>query len=182
MKKIILCAIMMIASITASAQVYLGGAFGVSREFSENKTEFTILPEIGYNLTDTWAIGTQIGYTHLYDNGLSTNLVIFSPYARYTFYKSENNLVNLFVDGGVDLAFGKSKQDGFSSDTSTIWGIGFKPGIAINPTDKFTILAHIGSLGYYDGNDAAKNAGVVSPNFGLVLNSLTLNLGFYYNF
>lgn len=173
---------LIVASISASAQAYVGGSFGFNREFSKNTTEFSILPEIGYNLTDTWAMGTQIGYTHKYDQGTSYNLVVFNPYARYTFYKSSNNLINLFVDGGVDLAFGKSKVDHASSGTAVVWGIGFKPGIAINPTENFTILAHLGGLGYYDGNNRAKETGAVTPNFGLNFSTMNLNLGFFYNF
>lgn len=179
----ILLAMLVIASVSASAQVYLGGSFGFNREFDENKTEFTILPEIGYNFNDAWAIGGQLGYTHTYNDGVSVNLGIVNPYARWTYFRSSNNIVSLFLDGGVDLGFGAAKvKDGDTSDTAFTYGIGIKPGISINPNEKFSIIAHLGGLGYYSGNDTAKDSGAVTPTFGLNFSTMNLNLGFVYNF
>lgn len=183
MKKLVLLAMLVIASVSANAQFYVGGTVGFNREFDENHTDFAILPEIGYNLTDEWAIGAQLGYNHTYDNGMSTNLGVVNPYARLTFFRSSNNLVSLFIDGGVDLAFGSAKLSGQdSSDTAFVWGVGVKPGISLNPTEHFSIEAHIGGLGYYDGNDRAKETGAVTPKFGVNFSTMNLNLGFMYNF
>lgn len=181
MKKIILVAIALIATLTVSAQSYIGGSFGIIRDMNKNKTEFTILPEYGYNLNKTWAVGATFGYQYLYDNGLDSHMGIISPYARWSFFRTKNNLVNLFVDGGIGVGIGSSQYDGFKSRTSCIWNIGLKPGIAFNITDKFTVLAHVGFFGYEGANNAAKAAGY-SEKFGLNLTSLNLNFGLYYNF
>ncbi len=183
MRKLLFIAMLIIASVSASAQYYIGGAVGVYREFDKNYTEFSILPEVGYNFNDSWAVGAQLGYQHQYKQGLSINLGIINPYARWTYFRSSNNMVSLFVDGGVDLGFGASKyKDNDSSDTNFVYGIGFKPGISINPTEKFSIIAHLGGLYYENGNDAAKDSGAVTPNFGLNFKTTSLNLGFIYNF
>ncbi len=79
------------------------------------------------------------------------------------------------------LSFGATKYRKISSDTLFAFGIGFKPGISINPTDKFSIVAHIGELGYWGANDAGKAAGLTS-HWGLNFSTLNLNIGFYYNF
>lgn len=183
MKKFILTAIAVISSLCASAQAYVGGTFGLDRQFDSNKTEFSILPEVGYNFNKTWAAGITFGYQHLYNDGLSTNVGEIAPYARWTYFRTENNLVNLFVDGGVGFGFGNSKYKKADDHTKTVllWNIGFKPGIAFNVTEKFTVLAHIGFLGYNGVNHAAEDAGFES-NWGLRFSSLDLNIGFYYNF
>ena len=182
MKKFILAAVAVIASLTASAQVYVGGQIGYTRDFDENKTEFAILPEVGYKFNDSWAAGMVFGYDHIYNNGLSGNMGVINPYARWTYYSSSNNLVNLFLDGGVGIDLGSSKyKDSDSSDTAVAWNIGIKPGIAINPTEHFSILAHIGMLGYEGANDEAKAIGYTSK-FGFNFKTTSLNLGFVYNF
>lgn len=184
MKKFILGAIAMIASVTASAQVYVGGAFGLNRDFDKNTTEFAILPEVGYNFNDTWAAGLTFGYQHNYNNGACLNLGEIAPYARWTYFSTKNKLVSLFIDGGVGLDFGTTKIAGVkdsTSDTAFIWNIGFKPGIAFQPTKNFTVLAHVGFLGYESANKHAKSWGY-TDKFGLNFRTTSLNLGFYYNF
>ena len=181
MKKLATLAIMLIAASSASAQLYIGGSFGLNRDMSENQTEFSILPEIGCNLNKTWAVGAAFGYQHMYNDGISSNIGVINPYARYTWFRTDNKLISLFVDGGVDMSFGATKYRKISSDTLFAFGIGFKPGISINPTDKFSIVAHIGELGYWGANDAGKAAGLTS-HWGLNFSTLNLNIGFYYNF
>ena len=105
MKKFLAIAIMLAASISASAQLYLGGSIGLNRNTSENETNLTIAPEIGYELNSKWAIGGELAYNYKYDDGLSTNVFAIRPYARYTYYSCADNRVNLFVDGGFGLGF-----------------------------------------------------------------------------
>ena len=54
MKKIVLMAAFMVASIAASAQVYVGGSLGLeslkANKDAKTTTSFSIQPEIGYNL------------------------------------------------------------------------------------------------------------------------------------
>ena len=184
MKKFILGAIVALASLSASAQAYIGGSFGFNRDFDKNETEFSILPEVGYNINDSWAAGLEFGYTHEYERGACLNLGRIAPYARWTFFSTSNKLVSLFIDGGIGLNFGTTKLAGVddsTSDTAFIWNIGIKPGIAFHPTKKFTVLAHLGGLGYDGTNDQGKAWGYTNK-FGLNFRTTSLNLGFYYNF
>ena len=61
MKKILLLAVVLFASLNASAQFYVGGSvgFGSVKPVGGEDSEFVfkILPEFGYNLNDKWAIG-----------------------------------------------------------------------------------------------------------------------------
>ena len=143
----------------------------------------TILPEVGYNLNSNWAIGASFGYQMKHLCGVaSTHIFQISPYARYTYFRTSNNLVNLFLDGGVGIGLGwTSYKNGDDSDTACIWNIGIKPGIALNFTERFSLVAHIGMVGYQGANDAALSGGYERQG-GLLLNGTNLDLGFYVNF
>lgn len=180
MKKILTFAIALVATISASAEGwYAGGSVAFDRDITDNKTEFLILPEIGYNLNEKVAIGGVLGYDHQYENGIKVNIFKINPYIRYTYFKS--GIVNLFVDGGFEFGTGKTKFENGSSDAANIWGIGVRPGVALNVSEKVSFVAHIGYLGYRGANDEAKAAGVPEI-FGVGLNGNDIQIGFYYNF
>ena len=184
MKKIMMIAAMMVAAVSANAQAYVGGGIGfqTTSQGDNTNTVIKIIPEIGYNLSENWAVGIALGYGHS-KNTVSTNGVdvsvktdVFSinPYARYTFVKFEK--VNLFVDGGVGYTHtkaGDAKNNQFT--------IGLMPGVAVNLNEKLSFVAHVGFLGYkYDKDDyeGAKAANT----FGLDLDGTNLSFGLYYNF
>lgn len=181
MKKLLFIALMAVATLGASAQSskwFAGGQVTFGRTTEEpsgvKSTQVTVLPELGYNLTDKFAVGAQVGVQYRKSGGEEKTVFEVNPYARYTYFKYER--VNLFVDGGVDLGIGRA--DG---STAVQFGIGFRPGVAFNINDKFSLVAHVGFLGYQGGNRAAKNNGA-PENWGLNLNSNNIMFGFYYNF
>lgn len=180
MKKVLALAVAAVMGLAAQASdIYVGGNLGVWHDETADATTAKILPEIGYNLSDKWAIGTTIGYAYAGASGVHNNSFVFNPYARFSYFK--HGIVSLFVDGGVDMAFGKTKVKGYgSSDTSASFGIGFKPGIALNLNDKFSLVAHMGRFGFDLCNDAAE-AGGFHKGYGLDLWN-SVSFGFYYNF
>ncbi len=185
MKKLLALAVLAVASLGASAEgFYAGGSLGYMHDGKKNTNHMTIMPEIGYNISSNWAVGTTIGYeyAHLCGYGISSNLFKFDPYARYTFFKSSNNLINLFVDGRIGLGLGWVSTEDDSSETAVTWNIGLRPGVAINITKRFSFVTHIGFFGYEGANDNAKATGVYSNNGGFSLDGNDLTFGFYYNF
>ncbi len=171
MKKILFLAVMAVMAISASAQnLYLGGSLGYNHTKTDDvKTDnFIIAPEVGYNFNETFAVGGLLSYTWEKDN---YSMFTIEPYARYTYFRSENNLISLFVDGGFGLGF-ISPDEG---DSTTVWNIGFKPGLSLNVTEKFSFVAHVGFFGYEDFKEAGKHTGL-----GIDCNKLSF--GFYYNF
>ena len=68
MKKFIATFVIALATISASAQTYLGGGIGFSSTDMEGKdkslTQFAITPEIGYNLDEKWALGLGVSYSY----------------------------------------------------------------------------------------------------------------------
>lgn len=75
------------AIISADAQVYVGGSFNLTHDKNTDVTNFTIAPEVGYNLNKTWAIAAEIGYTHFKNGELKANAFNFAPYARFSFFE-----------------------------------------------------------------------------------------------
>lgn len=171
---------MAVMAFAASAQLYLGGEAGVWRDNADARTTATIMPEIGYNLSEKFAIGTTVGWNHVHTTGINTNLVAFNPYARYTFFKS--GIVGIFCDGTAGFGAGKtSYKNGGDSDTAWTWQLGFRPGVSVKVSERFSLVAHLGFLGYMGANDAAKAAGY-DDQWGLRLNGNDVTFGFYYNF
>lgn len=178
MKRFFLGAALTAVSLAASAQMYVGGSLGLERNTTDNITNITVAPEIGYNYNAKWAFGTTIEFDHNYKDGLKYNVFAISPYARYNYFQYQK--VKLFVDGGFGLGFGKAKYGDAQSKTATIFEIGLKPGVAFDVTDKFGLVAHFGFLGYRGANDAGKE--IQPETFGFNFNTLDLSLGFYLNF
>ncbi len=180
MKKIVLTMVAALAAVSMNAQVYIGGSVAIeawsSQKLAGDKSEtaFKIMPEIGYNLNDEWAIGTVIGYqSDKFNgvNGISESAFSIAPYARYTFAKLGK--VNLFVDGG--LAFTSASK----ADWTEI-AVGFQPGLAVNLNDKLSFVSHFGFLGWDQLNPDGDDNNI--SKFGLNLDATNITFGLYYNF
>lgn len=182
MKKFLLMAVMAIMTLGASAQSkwYAGGQLTLGRTTTElggvslKSTQFAILPEIGYNVSDNFALGATFGVDYTKTGGEKSTTFNISPYARATFFHSK--MVDLFVDGGVGFGIGCA-----DSSTAVTYEIGFRPGVSLNLSDKFSLVAHVGFLGYESGNAPAKRTGA-PENWGLNLDGTNLLFGFYYHF
>ena len=180
MKKIMMIAAMMVAAVSANAQVYLGGSVGVATSSYDGNstTVWSILPEVGYNLNEKWALGMTIGYGESrvkVKNAGTEKVKTFqvSPYARYTFVKFDK--INLFVDGGVGYM-----HENYAGTKTNTFAIGFKPGVAVNLNEKLSFVAHVGFLGYE--NEKVKGDDKSTNSFGFDLNGNALSFGVYYNF
>lgn len=108
MKKIVLSVIVALIAITANAQVYVGGTFGVGSDKVETEgtevknTTFKILPEVGYELNEDWSVGTVVGYEYNKSGDVKTNTFVsirpracFSP--SYNKVKSQTCFVWLLT-------------------------------------------------------------------------------------
>ncbi|MBR3501216.1 MAG: hypothetical protein IKO04_07445 [Bacteroidales bacterium] len=154
MKRIILVAVLALVAFSANAQFYVGGQVGFST--GNNRTDFDVLPEVGYVLNETMSVGAVVGFT-------------IAPYFRYNLL--ELGPATLFVDAQLQLAFWSDKNlvaDTKTNDSSI--GIGVSPGLAIPFTENLSFVAHLGRVGYYN---EAFVVGVYPSNF---------NAGLYYSF
>lgn len=207
MKKIFMTLAAAVIAVSANAQIWVGGEVGFTAEkatvkqngvSTDQKTNnFTLAPEVGYNLNENWAIALKATFAHNEDNtvvkamienaGLPvgakvmTNAFAVNPYARYTFLKAGN--FTAFVDGGV--SYGLIHVSSLSQVMNNIntLGVAINPGVTYAISPKVSLVAHIGDLSYNTMWTKAKNVDVkVSDskfNIGL-WNSISF--GAYYNF
>lgn len=172
MKKLLLSLLVLVATLSVNAQdIYMGGTFNLWRNMDANRTNFTVAPEIGYNLNKQWAIGVTLSYAHDYYQKRKTNGIAIAPYARFSYY--ENKIVRLFVDGG--LGFSTSRIKGADSAYNG-YEIGFKPGIALKLNKSFSLIAKCGFVGFRD------DYAVGEDGLGISLRSEDLSFGFHYEF
>lgn len=171
MKKLfITLMVALIAIVSADAQVYVGGSFNLTHNKNADLTNFTIAPEIGYNLNKNWAIAAEIGFTHVKDDDVKTNAFSFAPYARFSFF--EKGIVRLFLDGGVGISTYKVED----LDSQNGFEIGIKPGIALEICKNLTFVTKYGFAGYRDDYKYANSTS------GISLSSEDLSFGFHYEF
>lgn len=207
MKKLFVTVCLAVAAMTANAQTYVGGELGLWRngEDGNNKTSFTLAPEIGYNLDENWALGIKLGYNYNYAGSqkvtigdvtasghITRNAFTIEPYVRASYVKT--GLVRLFVDGGFAFATYKDKATlsangnsaSESGDSHNAWQIGLKPGIALDLNPHFSFIAHAGFLGYRHSDPGKYNGaledGVYGNGWGFDFKSNSLTFGFLYNF
>lgn len=139
-----------------------------------DKTSFSITPDVGYNLSEKWAVGVELAYAHNgYDGDkLNSNAFALAPYARYSFY--ENKIVRLFLDMGFGFSTYKAKH----ADSVNGFEIGVKPGLAVKLNDNFSFITKVGFAGYRD--DYYRNMN--GNGFGVALDGENISIGIEYEF
>ncbi|MBQ6189589.1 MAG: outer membrane beta-barrel protein [Bacteroidaceae bacterium] len=186
MKKLFLMAFMAICAVSANAQLWIGGSLGYDYDSNYGGAKMhalTISPEVGYNLSEKWAIACNIDYNMAkiadgamydarYDVVLNTSACVHSftinPYVRYTFAKA--GIASFFVDGGFEGGFQKAED----LDATSIFGIGVQPGVALQISKKVCLVTKLGYLGYRHTDDRNQ--------FGFGVNNETITFGAYYAF
>lgn len=216
MKKIALIAIAMMAFATmANAQLYVGGTLGIvnnnSKEVDkDNKTElnpsvtgFSLSPEVGFFLSDNFAVGLYINSRFGFVNSraetpvkVRTTSFGLSPYARWYAVKGEK--LGLFLEGqlGWSLEGGKtiSGDVTVASPKTNTFGVTIVPGISYDVTENVQLQMHINALGAQfahsvtkdaDGNkEINNNCGLtMATRFGSAQNVFdAVSVGFIYKF
>lgn len=175
MKKLFLTLMVACSSLAVSAQTYIGGEVGFWRNSDANKTSFVLHPEVGYSLSDKWALGVGFGYSHAYYSGIKVNAVQADPYARWNAVKF--GPVSLFLDMGFGVNSYKVKD---ADDSQLGWRVGVQPGIKVSLAKNIDFVAHAGFLGYRDADDDYCSYG--DNGFGFDVDGNDLSFGIYYNF
>lgn len=81
MKKMLVLLVVVMAALSAHAQeMYLGGGISLWRNTDLDKTSFSITPDVGYELSEQWALGIELAYAHKGEE-ISTNAFALAPYA-----------------------------------------------------------------------------------------------------
>jgi len=179
---------------TEKGKIILGGNVGFNSTKIETAAKsdfsFSVVPSIGYFVSDNLAIGTGVGYN--YDKQVSANILnqafVVAPFGRY--YVGLSDQFKFFGQLSVPMAFGNNKivndngDTGAKVATTTSIGVNIAPGFAFFPTKRIGIEVSVNGLGYSNLN--VKNeltGGEVSANsFGLEANTFAPKLGVQFHF
>ena len=132
----------------ASAQFYLGGTGGFC--YFSDMFQFKVLPSVGYEFNDRWAIGAGLGFLIKDDSAYVLN----NYYGRFNCW----NNGKLFVDA-------KAVTEFVFSNGGTAMNIGAVPSLRYKFTPHWQVAADVGLVGMqYDGDDW-------SPAFGVTANA-----------
>lgn len=172
MKKIFMSLALALVSVCASAQVYVGGTMGISGNKNgdgDTKVAYKFVPEIGYQFNKQWTAGISFGLQKgevckIAEVPESVTYTV-APYVRYNFVNSK--LFDVFMEGTV--GYGRvTKVD------ADVFEIGVKPGVALNLSDKFSLISKVGFLGY---RGVSPKVGKSSSSFGLDLDGTDIQFG-----
>ncbi|MBR1630403.1 MAG: outer membrane beta-barrel protein [Paludibacteraceae bacterium] len=187
MKKMLLIAAMALATVAANAQWWVGGSLGYTFNTENDKNtdtkvnthDFTIAPEVGYDLNENWSVAAAIGYNYHGNSDANNTGLFIKPYVRYNVI--EFGPVQFFLDGQLGYEYA---TNAVNTKTNT-FGLGVAPGISIAAGENLGFVAHLGQLGwnlesYKTDFPGAKS--VVTNSFGFDFTSYSLNIGVYYKF
>lgn len=154
----------------------------------------TILPNIGYFVTDNIAVGTGIGYNYSNSGVASVNgqkeAFVVNPFGRY--YTSLGENFKFFGQVQVPLAFGNIKEvdangdSGAKTGTTTAIGVALSPGFAYYPTKKIGIEFALNGFSYNnlkveDGNGNKVDA-LSNNSFAIGTNFFSPKIGVQFHF
>lgn len=158
MKKVILVLALALMAFTANAQVYIGGSIGF--QAAGGTAVVNLAPEVGYNLNDDMSIGGVIGWR----NTVGSTFTL-APYFRY--FLADLGPVRFFCDALLELDIYSN-----SGQTTTSFGVGVAPGMALPLGDHLSLVGRLGRMGYFNGGFALQ----VAPDMA------GSSLGLYYAF
>lgn len=180
MKKFIVAAIAAVCSLSASAQIWVGGALGLNVNTPDGgkaKTTLTITPTVGYQLSEKWDLGLELQEILSSQDGNTSNTFVVNPFARFSFAKF--GIATFFVDGGFGVgAMSQTVKfsDGKTIDNnSTYWNVGFRPGVKFEVTEHLELESKLGLIGVSQVVDSYTNV-------GLSVSGEALSLGLIYKF
>ncbi|MES3017366.1 MAG: outer membrane beta-barrel protein [Bacteroidota bacterium] len=205
MKKLILSLTAVVAiALSANAQTekgkwILGGTASyesVKSDASGAKASQTlsVIPNLGYFVSDNFALGTGVGYTYSKTGVASATgqneAIAVRPFGRY--YVGLSDQFKFFGQAAVPLSFGTVKSvdasgnSGAKVGSSTSVGVALSPGFAYFPTKKIGIEFAFNGLSYndYSVEDAGGNdvAGAGSERFSIGTNFFTPQIGIQFHF
>ena len=154
MKKILLVMLVLAGfCVKANAQFFVSGTAGF--QYRNEVFSMKLLPGVGYEISDRWAIGTGFGLS-VFDKNTRG---IVNPYVRFNCWN--NDQVFLDVKATSELTFG---------DYYTTAFVGLKPSLRYAVNNHLQLSADFGAFGV-DIND-----GDASPAIGLTLSGIDLTV------
>ncbi len=174
MKKIYAIAVVAMMTITANAQVFVGGGASFSSVKATEKADATkttsIVPEIGYNFNDQWTAGVNLGFASVKTGDADAkNAFGVGAYGRYHFCQA--GPLKVFAEVGADYTT-------YNKDGGNNFSVAFRPGLTYYLADNWSLTAKTGLIGY--SKDSSKRGG--GSAFTAGSDNTDLQFSLYYTF
>jgi hypothetical protein len=205
----------------APGTIYIGGSAGFTGTGEKMKTsstttdgpsitQFNILPEVGYVLTDNIAVSLGIGYNNYtykynqtgflseteYELKDKSGMFMVNPMVKMI--KQVNNRFYCVPTFGVSLGFGNSSDQSLDYNVNDnmeeivtdeykdfSWGLSFRPTIKYFLTEHFALSFAYGNLYYnshsFKSKENEDNKDIVN-SYGIDLNLSSIQFGMLYTF
>lgn len=191
-----------------SGSKFLGGTFsvfssknkvdnGTTSVSTDGPTSFAIIPSFGFFVSDNIAVGLGLGYAQTKQvNNVSPgirdentqSLFVVNPFFRYYAPTSSDNFY-FFGQLGVNLGFGKDKQETISGPTTvtteadlTEIGVNLSPGFAFFPSEKWGIELIFQGLGFSSSTTKLGNVKSTDTEIVFDIRSFSPSLGVLFYF
>lgn len=177
MKKLLsVLAIVFALSLTANAQVYMGGSIGLHAQ--KNACEFALSPEVGYTFQGNTGVGCLFDFNINQDKDFGFGV---NPYFEYRFLEIDKFTLYLhtYLHYNVSTAEWPINESKFDHN----YGVSLHPGVIWGVTDHWSVAFYLGGVEYMWNQPAGvefKN-GTGDFNFGLAT-SVPFALALYYGF
>ena len=185
---ILLLAGMTFSAATQENSMWIGGTLSLTGEDNgQTRSTTTIMPELGYNINQAWAIGGRVGFTTdrtvQQGNTRRENTTSIIPFARYTFGDVAG--FQVFGQGEMPLHFfGGNHYDGTSMDGSNSIGLAVRPGVSYSFTERwgFNMLmpSVLSIVSTGDGNSSYALG--INDGYTIQRYLLSTSIGFIYMF
>ena len=172
----------------SKGDVFITGAvgFGTSSTGDFKANGFTLSPSVGSFVNENIALGARLGFNSSTEDDTVTEdkSTVFSAGVFGRYYFTPSAQFSVFAELGAEINNTKfeSKTGSVTSEVkSNGFGLAFAPGVNYFISDKFSIEATWGVLGYstdkpdFDGAES-------TDNFSFGLNMTSLNFGLNYKF
>lgn len=165
-----------------SILVYGNVGFNSDKDAAENKeSSFNINPGVGYQFTDNWTAGVNLGYSQTKNNPAVVGAPTYTwkgynagVFARYT--KPLGSIFSIFGQGDVGYAGGED----FTGAKSNGFGVNVFPAVALNVHNGFALNFSFGGISYASTKTkgASESRNEFHLNFGQqVLFGISKNFG-----
>ncbi len=160
MKKIFVI-LFALCAVSAQAQLFVGGSGKIG--YSNDTFSVGLLPEVGYEINDRWAVGVGLGLETITCDGDSEVFGLANPFVRFTAW--QNDRIALDVKGISMMEF---QREFFAAN------IGVRPSVRFKVNDHLHFYTDFGLIGATDNNGDWDGA--------FLFNAMNANLGISYKF
>ena len=199
-KTVLILFVALSGTVSASAQVYLGGSFGLGSTVAKSGTgsetttaSFTLAPEVGYSLTDKFDLGLSILLGSASNSANQTTIsYAFAPYVRYSLIEFDR--FRVLGKATSSIGGGTTKQGENSETTTTTFRLSVSPILMYDLSKHFALLANLNFFSFNLSSSSSRSGstdlgsntsfsfGGDSNNVASIGSSGGLTIGFAFKF